>query len=398
MGRGIAYSTTEAAHLLNVPAEGMSAVAGEPDHFADRFRMEGGESSGFAQRRFFGTYLGEILDRAVASGHVQLIEATAVNSERSGGNWSVTLDNGSSIKAKALVVAAGNQEPDSLSAFAGVDRRFIANPWGGAAGAAVHALTRSGEPVLVVGTGLTMVDLALSLDASGYQGKITAVSRRGLIPRSHRECELAPIAENDLPNGLLPLFRWLRRRSAQVGWRAAIDSLRPYSHALWQGLSSEEQRRFLRHTRPWWDVHRHRVAPEVGATIARMIAEGRLEIVAGRIVAAHQLGSGLRVKYRRRGSSLVHEMTFAFGFNCTGPLHSITRSSNPLLRSLLDSGAVKPDHLGIGLIVDDDSKAGDHLWALGPLTKGRYWEIIAVPDIRDQAARVAENIALELGQ
>lgn len=398
MGRGIAYSTTEAAHLLNVPAEGMSAVAGEPDHFADRFRIEGGDRCGFAQRRFFGTYLCEILDRAVASGHVELVDATAVGAERNGGAWSIRLDDGPSINAEALVVAAGNQEPDPLNAFADAGRRFIGNPWAGAARTAVHELTQSAEPVLLVGTGLTMVDLALSLDASGYQGKITAVSRRGLIPRSHLEFDPAPIAEDELPDGLFPLFRWLRRRSAEVGWRAAIDSLRPYSHALWQGLSSDEQRRFLRHARPWWDVHRHRIAPEVGATIARIIAEGRLEIIAGRIVAARESGSGLRVEYQRRGSSSVREMTFAFGINCTGPLHSITRCKNPLLRSLLDAGAVKPDHLGIGFVVDDDSKAGDHLWALGPLTKGRYWEIIAVPDIRDQAARVAENIALELGQ
>jgi uncharacterized NAD(P)/FAD-binding protein YdhS len=194
------------------------------------------------------------------------------------------------------------------------------------------------------------------------------------------------------------MFRWLRRRSAQVGWRAAVDSLRPYSHPLWQGLGEDEQRRFLRHARPWWDVHRHRIAPEVADIVARTIADGRLEVVAGRIGAAHESPDGIEVEYRRRGTRESRSETFAYAFNCTGPLHAIARSNDPLLRSLLDSGEVKPEPLGIGLSVGDDSRAGKRLWAMGPLTKGRYWEIIAVPDIREQAAAVAQDIAEELGK
>jgi uncharacterized NAD(P)/FAD-binding protein YdhS len=152
----------------------------------------------------------------------------------------------------------------------------------------------------------------------------------------------------------------------------------------------------MRHARPWWDVHRHRIAPEVAATVARLVGEGRLEIVAGRIVSARQAGDDLEVDIRRRRSSNLAAMRFAFAFNCTGPLHSMERSKDPLLRSLLDTGEVTPDQLGIGLSVDGKSRAGERLWALGPLTKGRYWEIIAVPDIRDQAAAVADDIAREL--
>jgi len=192
------------------------------------------------------------------------------------------------------------------------------------------------------------------------------------------------------------MFRWLRKRGAEVGWRAAVDSLRPHSHPLWQNLTGDEQRRFLRHARPWWDVHRHRIAPEVAAIVARAVAEGRLEIVAGRILAARDTASGIEVDYRRRGASELRTETFGFAFNCTGPLHSIARSKDPLLRSLLDAGHVRPDHLGIGLEIDGTCRAGEHLWAMGPLTKGRYWEIIAVPDIREQAAAVAESIEREL--
>jgi uncharacterized NAD(P)/FAD-binding protein YdhS len=397
MGRGVAYSTTEAAHLLNVRAEGMSAWAGEPDHFVRWFEREGGERRGFAQRHLFGRYLGEVLDQAIQSGCTQVSHASATGATRGETGWRIDLDDGSVIGAEGLVLAVGNQEPEALNAFAGVGPRFIGNPWGADARAAVEDLAATGGGALLVGTGLTMVDLVLSLDAAGYQGKIVALSRRGLIPRSHADFQPAPVNKVELPSGLRGMFRWLRRRSASAGWRAAVDSLRPHTHALWQSLSEEEQRRFLRHARPWWDVHRHRIAPEVAATVARMVGEGQLEIVAGGIVGARPTANGLMVDFRRRGASTEQSETFAYAFNCTGPLHSIARTKDPLLRSLIDYGEVRPDRLGIGLEVGGTSQAGEHLWALGPLTKGRYWEIIAVPDIREQAAEVAADIERELG-
>jgi uncharacterized NAD(P)/FAD-binding protein YdhS len=252
---------------------------------------------------------------------------------------------------------------------------------------------------LIIGTGLTMVDLVLSLDAAGPRGKVLALSRRGLIPRAHADFEPAAVEQSDVPSGnLRALWRWLRRRSAEVGWRAAVDSLRPYSHPLWQSLDAVQQRRFLRHARPWWDVHRHRIAPEVARTVAAMIADGRLEVAAGRVVGVQEDGDGLRVEYRKRGAAAAQSAQFSYVFNCTGPLHAIARTRDPLLRSLLDGHHVRPDQLGIGLEVDDRSRAcgGERIWALGPLTKGRYWEIIAVPDIREQAAAAADDIALEI--
>ena len=395
-GRGVAYSTTEDAHLLNVRAEGMSAWASEPDHFARRFAEVGGEPRGFAQRRLFGQYLGEILDEAVSGGRAEVVQATAVGAQRNGDSWHVKFDDGSSVEADGVVLAVGNQEPEALGAFAGVGNRYIGNPWGDAARSAVQELASNGGAALLIGTGLTMVDLVLSLDAAGHRGRIVALSRRGLAPRSHSDFTPAPIEGDQLPEGLRGLLRWLRERSAEVGWRAAIDSLRPHSHPLWQGLTVEEQRRFLRHARPWWDVHRHRIAPEVADTVARMVSDGQLEIIAGRIIGARETAAGVLVEYRRRGREVQQSDRFAYAFNCTGPLHSIAHSKDPLLRSLLDAGAVQPDHLGIGLELEGTCRAGEHLWAMGPLTKGRYWEIIAVPDIREQAAAVAADIEQEL--
>jgi uncharacterized NAD(P)/FAD-binding protein YdhS len=397
MGRGVAYSTTEPAHLLNVRAEGMSAWAGEPDHFVRRFEAEGGDRRGFAERRLFGRYLGDILDEAVASGKTEVVHRAAVSAKRSADGWQIEFDDGSSISADALALGIGNQQPEPLSAFGSAGDRFIRNPWGEESRAAVADLAETGGSALLVGTGLTMVDLVLSLDSAGHRGRIVALSRRGLIPRSHADFDPAPVERDELPQGLRGLFRWLRRRSAEVGWRAAVDSLRPYSHLLWQALDGEQQRRFLRHARPWWDVHRHRIAPEVARKVHDMVAEGRLEVVAGRIISARPTELGLEIDFRRRGAGTPTTETFAYAFNCTGPLHSIARTKDPLLRSLLDAGRVRADHLGIGLEVDENARAGERLWALGPLTKGRYWEIIAVPDIREQAATVANDIQRELG-
>ena len=397
MGRGVAYSTTESVHLLNVCADGMSAWPGDPDHFARRFESEGGDPGGYAPRRLFAQYLREILDEAVATGHIELVEATAVRGRRENEGWRINFDDASAMVAKALVLAIGNQEPDSLNAFEGVGKRFIRNPWGTEARSAVEELAATDGSALIVGTSLTMVDLVLSLDAAGHKGRIVALSRRGLVPRAHMELEPAPVEWDEVPSGsVLVLWRWLRRRGAEVGWRAAVDSLRPHSHAIWQGLGADEQRRFLRHARPWWDVHRHRIAPEVAATVARLVAEDRLDIVAGRLIRARKTSHGIDVEYRRRGVTAPQSMTFSYAFNSTGPLHSITRSKDSLLLSLLDAREVRPDRLGIGLEVDEGCRAGESLWAMGPLTKGRYWEIIAVPDIRDQAAAVADDIQREL--
>jgi uncharacterized NAD(P)/FAD-binding protein YdhS len=377
----------------------MSAWAGEPDHFAKRFEAEGGERRGFAPRRLFGRYVGDILQDAIATGRAKVIQEKAVLASQLTQGWRIGFANGDATEASALVLAVGNQEPEPLSAFRAAGDRFIANPWGADARAAVTELAATGEPALIVGTGLTMVDLALSLDAAGYRGKMVALSRRGLIPRAHADFDPVPVNGAELPHGdLRGLWRWLRRRAADVGWRAAVDGLRPHSHALWQNLDGERQRRFLRHARPWWDVHRHRIAPEVARTIAGMIAESRLEVVAGRVISSRLAREGLELDFRRRGAATAQSITVAYAFNCTGPLHSIARTRDPLLRSLLDAGRIRADHLGLGIDVDDRSRArgADRLWALGPLTKGRYWEIIAVPDIREQAAAVAEDIAVEL--
>ena len=399
LARGAAYSTMEPAHLLNVVAHNMSAFADDPDHFLRRFEAIGGESEGFAERRFYGAYLADVLGEAKATGHVATVDGKAIAAEHRDDGWEVTLATGDRLRSKALVLAMGNEAPGGLASLSGLGHSYVANPWGAEARSAMSAAVGRGGDVLIVGTGLTMVDTVISLDEAGFAGRIIALSRRGLSPRAHAAFETAPVAVEEIPKGSVrALLRWLRGRASAVGWRAAVTSLRPHSHALWQALSLEEQRRFLRHARPWWDVHRHRIAPEIARRIAAMIADGRLEIVAGRIVGAQDRADGAEVSIVRRGASEARTHVFGLIMNCTGPLHAMSRTANPLLRSLLDGGAARPDALDIGLEVGEGARVAgsERLWAMSTLTKGAYWEITAVPDIRVQAAEIAADIAEEL--
>ena len=250
----------------------------------------GGTGKDFAERRVFGRYLRGILDEAVASGLVEVVEARALSARREGEAGGSKSRGGGEVMAGALALAQGNQPPEPLRGTEQLGACFVNNPWVAESATAIARVADSDGDALIVGTGLTMVDMVLSLDAAGHRGRIVALSRRGQIPRAHADFEPAPVELDAVPLGnVAALWRWLRRRAGEVGWRAAVDSLRPHSHAIWKALDAGERRRFVRHARPWWDVHRHRIAPQVAAQIADMVGEGRLEIVAGRIGAMREV-------------------------------------------------------------------------------------------------------------
>jgi uncharacterized NAD(P)/FAD-binding protein YdhS len=377
--QGAAYGTTSPGHLLNVRARNMSALAGEPLHFADWAAGEGHGPDDYVPRRDYRRYLASLLDGATG---VTRVTGEAVAIEDGG----VTLASGDLVPCGCAVVAGGNF-PSRLPAAFGAGA--IHDPWSAQGSAAVAAAAARGGELLLVGTGLTMVDMAVSLEEAGFSGRILAASRRGLVPRAHISPAATPLPWEP-PAGLAALVPSVRAREP---WRASVDGLRPHSIALWQGLGEAEQRRFLRHLRPWWDVHRHRIAPRVAARIDAMRASGQLEVAAARVA---RVEGDLVTLARRAGGEIRRR--FDAVINCTGPEGDIARIGDPLIRSLLASGRARPDPLGLGLDVDRDSRVrgsgpSPALYALGPLTKGAFWEIVAVPDIRGQAAGVARAIA-----
>lgn len=274
--RGLAYSTTLPDHLLNVRASNMSAFPDRSDEFANFIASRGVAPDMFARRRDYGEYLAAIFGEASKSGFVNRIEGRAVKAGRQGTCWNVELEDGSILLARTLVLATGNGAPGPLTAFQAIRANdLIDNLWSPAGKARLERAAGTGEPVLIAGTGLTMIDAVLSLDAAGHRGPITAVSRRGLVPRSHsapRTCKLYPPSLAELPRTVTSLCRWIRNRSEAEGdWRMAVDCLRPLTQQLWQRMEAAEQSRFLRHARIWWEVHRHRIAMEVHDRVQRLI-------------------------------------------------------------------------------------------------------------------------------
>jgi uncharacterized NAD(P)/FAD-binding protein YdhS len=378
---GAAYGTRNASHLLNVRARSMSALADAPDDFADWLAREGlGGSETFARRRDYARYLAGISERSGARRVVG--EAVGVEGQ------TLVLASGERLDFDALVLAGGNY-PGRTPARLGIET--VDDPWGPDGAEAIARLANEPGELLLLGTGLTMVDVALSLDDAGFQGRMIAVSRRGLVPRAHEEPS-SPALEIPPPAGLLALMRHVRSLGP---WRAGVDSLRPHSIALWRGFTAAERSRFLRHARPWWDVHRHRIAPPVAARIAALREAGRLEVLAGRV---RQEGDWVTVSLRGGGEV---RRRFAAAINCTGPEGAVARVEDPLVRQLLASGRARPDPLGAGLDVDERSHLiganglpAPRLFAVGPPTRGAFWEIVAVPDIRNQVRDVAARIAL----
>lgn len=387
---GLAYGTREPVHLLNVRASNMSAFPDVPDHFACWLEARAlGTGASFAPREAYRAYLKGILDDAGAS-----LVRLADEAERLQ-DGAVRLASGASIEAEAVVVAVGNLPPAPLRAFAAATLPYANDPWSAEGRRALADMARAGGDVLVIGTGLTMVDTVLSLFAQGFGGRVVALSRRGLVPRSHAASAPGPkgVPAQRSP---LALLRWVRGQAAQGDWRAVIDSLRPVTAAIWQGWTEAQRGAFIRHLRPWWDVHRHRIAPEVAEQLQRLTDKGRLLVQAGRITGVED--RHVHVRLRGRESE---RRSFAGIVNCTGPQADIRGSGNPMLRDLLGRGGARTDQLGLGFEVDADLRvlgAPGRVYALGPMTRGTFWESVAVPDIRVQAQLLADTIAADLAE
>jgi uncharacterized NAD(P)/FAD-binding protein YdhS len=403
LGSGIAYSTEFDSHLLNVPAGNMSALPDDPDHFLRWMRTNVARNFGrhsFARRSLYGSYLGETLAEAcflakqpISLDHYRSL-ATRVEIHRCGAR--VSMENDLRISADRVILALGhppqeNPLPDGSNAE-------TVSAW---SRSAVEALDPEAS-VLLAGSGLTAVDVALALDERGHRGTIHVISRHGKWPLVH-SASTAPIRSGPPRSAATArsILRAIRKQVASAGgWHAAVDSLRPHTNALWMRASQRERRRFLRHLRFYWQIHRHRMPPEVAAKIDSMRWSGRLLLHSGRIVEARiENDSRLRVRVALLGGRDDLSVAVARIINCTGPTPNLRNSSHPLIHDLLESGAARTDPLQLGLLTDNDGaligrdgSASNVVFTLGPMRRGTLLETTAIPEIRQQAANLARRL------
>ena len=406
-GPGLAYGAEDSAHLLNVRASNMSALADQSDHFVRWLGKNGRRdaATSFQSRKIYGEYLERVLGAAhggFGGPSLKRVRDDAVAARREGDAWTITFSSGRKISADRVVLALGNARARAPSVFES-SSVLLTDPWDRAALASIPP-----GDVLLLGAGLTMIDVALSLAKRRKRGVIYALSRRGQVPRGHLvDPKPAPPAALDLPLELSDALFALRKEAEAAAargepWQYVIDRLRARTPEFWMRLSAEQQRRFLRHARVWWDVHRHRAAPEIAAQVKALRDEGRLKVLAGEIVSAAPGPRGIRLQHRGRGSMARHNMDVAAVVNCTGAAADIRNATDPLMRQLLEEGLARAPDNGLGLAIDLDGRVvsadggvQSTLFALGPITQGAFWESTAVPEIRVRAAAIAAMLAPE---
>jgi uncharacterized NAD(P)/FAD-binding protein YdhS len=417
MARGMAYGTNSERHVLNVPAGAMSALPDDPEHFIRYCRRHGRSTSpgDFVPRSVYGSYLGDLLDEAErnASPRSRLVRRIDV---AVGLSWCdraaaglLEMAHGDPIRADHIVLALGHFDPAEPAAIDNAIRasgRYVRDPW------AQGALERvgAGQNVAVLGSGLTALDVALALHQRGHRGEIWCLSRRGLAPLPHRvhattgKWSIGPDRLACLKVGARQALRAVRAEVAEahrraIDWRDVIASLRGHTAAIWHAWPERERRSFLRHVQPYWDVHRHRCAPQAGHIWEELRASGQLSAQAGRLIRVNLEGSGLVLRWQPRGGETEHTRSDDWLVNCTRPDSRIVRSRSPLVANLAGQGLLCADTLGIGVklsmqgaLLDSGGQASAVLSYVGPLAKARDWEATAVPELRTQAQNVARRV------
>jgi uncharacterized NAD(P)/FAD-binding protein YdhS len=407
--RGLAYGTRCDRHLLNVPAGLMSALPEEPSHFLGwlKSRDASAHAGTFASRRLYGDYLQELLCTAAQPGTpVELVHGDVVElrtGHDKNDRISLRTSSGRLIVCDRVVLAMGNhppQDPEGVESLPAV-KHYAANPWGSSPLEGVGA----DEPLALIGSGLTAVDVVVEAHARGHRGIIHAISRHGLLPRRH---QLAPPRPHFELNGEKTTARSLLRTvrvaaahcQAEGGdWRSVVDAIRPVAQSVWRSLGSRERQRFVRHLAPHWDVHRHRLAPEIDDLIQSRLRDHDLVVIAGRVLKLEESAGAIALTFQRRGCTASETLYPARVINCTGPARDIRSSASPLLRSLITEGIGCPGPLALGLDVSDsgalvrpDGRAHERLFAVGPMLKEHLWETTAVRELRSQTLELARHL------
>lgn len=402
LGCGVAYSTTDPDHILNTRVHNMSAFASDPDHFqrwlGDQPEIGDASATSFVSRATYGTYMAGLL-APWATGpekwRMKCLRSDCIKIEEHATGVVTHLGDGRSLVADVAILATGHvlPEPDATGT--------ISSAWD-----PVGQLDPDAR-VVIIGTGLSMVDQVLSLLKSGHRGEILSVSRRGQLPRSHAATKPLQVARKDVPLGasMSVLFGWARdlaRQAEALGgtWRDAVDGIRPHVRLIWRNLPKPERARFLRHAAVWWDVHRHRIPPASDARISAAIADGRLKLIRASFRGAERQGAqDITATIQRRRASAPETITAGRIIDCRGIRRDPAENASPLMADLLARGAARVDALRIGLDVAEDCRIIDtqgvpsrRILAIGPASRSAFWEITAIPDIREQAAEVAQDL------
>ena len=420
-GPGIAYRTRLRDHLLNVRASAMGGIAGDPGHFMGWLRgPRGVEASArwgatpdpddFLPRGLYADYLRDLLDereRGAKRGvELERIHADVVGAraERSAPRGAVTLADRRTLESHAIILALGNPPPAHPTAEEAPfyqSHRYIRDPWGENA---LDVVERE-APVLIVGSNLTMIDVAIDLERRGHRGHRYCVSRHGLLPPEHLRkpgprASQSPM-EARTARGLVGEIRdrIATRASEGIDWRSEVESIRWSISEAWRALPELEKKRLLRHARPFWEIVRHRAAPANMRDIVGMRERGQWSLRAARVHSFKEHEGGVDVVLLPRGHDRVETLTVGFVINATGPEMDYRNVDSPLIRQLLQDGSVRPGPLGIGLdaspdgaLLSRDGTPSGAFSTLGPPLRGVLWETTAVPEIRDQAAALAERI------
>ncbi len=408
LARGVAYSTTFPQHLMNVAASNLGGIAGRPGHLREwlEARDEPVGPGDFVPRMTFGRYLTDLLDQAAAPGVLETVRGAVVDIERSDARARLALAGGGVIEAAHVVLATGTPTSRDVAVAGGWPEgsaRYVRDPW---VPAALGRLA-PGRDVLLVGTGLTMVDVALRLVHERPGVRLVGLSRTGLLPIPHRWPQgPVELGHRPPPPGTslrvqARAFRTAVRAAAAVGGdaRDVVDAMRPHTQAIWKGFSDGDRRRALRAYTRVWAINRNRMAPAAWEWIEQLRARGSLAIVAGAPVAVAADGEGLTVTVRRRGAAADEVMRFDAAVNCVGPADSPFGAGDQLYDRLLERGVARPDPLGLGLDTGDggavrDAQGTPQPWlrTLGWMRRGELWESVAIAELRDQAAEIALSV------
>jgi uncharacterized NAD(P)/FAD-binding protein YdhS len=417
MARGAAYAERSHPHLLNVPAGRMSMNSADALEFLKfaQQRFPAATAEDFLPRSLYGDYLESVLlDAEISSPqHVQLHKVVgtvfSIERTRSTSPYRVELDDGTSFVADDVVLALGNPPPANIAGTSSLvgSSHYVSDPW-----ASPPALEPN-ETVLVIGTGLTMADTVIAGNESSW-GRATfhAISRHGMIPptqtafRTSAGCDSDDVtrlrAHSSSARGLLRAVRELTTDVQARGgdWREAITCVRNQAPMLWQRLPHRERKRFLRHARAYWDVHRHRLPQQTLSTLRELQRDGKLHVHAGRIQNFELEGKKVRVTWRPRGSDAPQTILVDRVFNCTGADYNLARTRDPLWRSLLSQGLAAPDELGLGLrtgaygaVLDSRNRISSNLYYIGPMLRADHWECTAAQELRVHAERLAHHLA-----